>query len=419
MKNKQIKIVSIKSVSSVSIVRIAFLLLLIVSVFSGCSMFNGVASEKNSSSQVIGEDGTITSSEMNDHYEITLDRTTFSQSKVSYPYNLFAEYQIAPGDMLDILFTISRHGDGAYKIAVNDMVSVKFPNNPELNEQQKVRPDGIISLPYLGDIVVKGKTTAELTEELKKAYSTVLRFPELYIVIPDFGSKIKELKKDLHTASRGLSRLVTVRPDGYVTFPMIGGIFVANKTIKEVDDFINEEYRTVMPGLGVNLFLEKHAGTVVYVMGEVRDPGAFKIAKPISVLEAIARAGGELNTAKLENVFISRRVGEKIIATRIDVGSLIKGKHINKDKTKFFFLQPDDIVYVPKTWLSRTAQISNDIADILFFRGWGGNISFGKSIDNVSRNSETAPAGQEEAGNIFPVFTGPETPAAPVGINNE
>ena len=44
--------------------------------------------------------------------------------------------------------------------------------------------------------------------------------------------------------------------------------------------------------------------------------------------------------------------------------------HLNSGG-KFFFLKPNDIVYVPKTWIRKAAEIAKDIGDILFFKGWG------------------------------------------------
>ena len=38
--------------------------------------------------------------------------------------------------------------------------------------------------------------------------------------------------------------------------------------------------------------------------------------------------------------------------------------------SEMFFLKPNDIVYVPKTWLKKAAEVAKDLADMIFFRGW-------------------------------------------------
>jgi polysaccharide export outer membrane protein len=314
--------------------------------------------------------------------EVLMDRTTFSSGHIEYPFDLFPEYRIRPGDILDVLFQIRTWIEKKdFKIAINNTVGVNFVHAPELNQKQTVRPDGHISLPYIGSIRVNGKSVDELTIELKRLYKTILQKPDLYIVVPEFRSRIKELKADLHTAPRGLSRLVTVRPDGYVTFPMVGNVFVANKTILEVNKLLNDKYEEIIPDLYVDLFLEKHSSTLVYVLGQVGNPGAYKITRPITVLESLALAGSHLPGAKLSSIIVIRKHEKKIIATRIDVKSALA----LKDQNKFFFLQPEDIVYVPRTWISKTAELMRDIGDIILFKGW--SVGFSWELHDANNNN--------------------------------
>jgi len=310
--------------------------------------------------------------------EISLGRTSFSFDKEQGSYDLFPQYQLKPGDLLDVLFQIRTWAEKeSFTLAVDHTVSVKFDRASELNEEQRVRPDGTISLPYIGSVYVIGKTVPQLEAELKAKYDKILRKPELHIVVPEFRSSIKELKADLHTAPRGLSRLVTVRPDGYVTFPMVGDTYVAGKTISEVNTELNRGYEKIIPDLHCDLFLEQHSGSVVYVVGEVKKPGSYPIAKPIAVLQAISIAGSTTDNAELAGVMVVRKKGDGLVATRVDLNQTLDFAA----KTPFFFLQPDDIVVVPKTRIAESAQLARYIGDILFFRGWDiqlntGNIHF-------------------------------------------
>ena len=299
--------------------------------------------------------------------EITVDRTSFSFDMDKAPYDKFKDYLIQPGDVLDILFQIRTWVEKErFALAVDHTIDIQFVHAPELNQRQRIRPDGTISLPYVGSIRIVGMTVAELTAELKNRYRKVLRNTELYVLVPEFRSGIKELKADLHTAPRGLSRLTTVRPDGYVTFPMVGDTFVHGKTIPEINSYLNEEYDKVLPGLHCDLFLQTHAGTVVYLMGEVATPGSYTINKPISVMQAVALAGSYTADAELDSVMVVRKHGDQLVATRINVQN---GFDFTTESS-FFFLMPDDIVIVPKTHISRSADLARHIADIIFFRGW-------------------------------------------------
>jgi polysaccharide export outer membrane protein len=301
-----------------------------------------------------------------------------SVGQIEHPYNLFPFYRIVPGDVLDVLFQIRTWTEReTFTLDVDHTLDIKFVHAPELNQSQTVRPDGKITLPYVGEVYVVGKTIDELTTELKVAYNRVLKKPDLFIVVPEFRSAIKELKKDLHTAPRGLSRLVTVRPDGYVTFPMVGDVFVANRTIPEVNKELNQMYEGVLQELHVDLFLEEHAGSVVYVLGQVKNPGAYKVVKPISIIEAATLAGGFSYGPELRSVIVIRKHDTVLVATRVDLGSTLN----MSTATKLMYLQPDDIVYVPKRFITSAAEIANDIADMLMFRGW--NVGFSWELHDV------------------------------------
>jgi polysaccharide biosynthesis/export protein len=303
--------------------------------------------------------------------EVTIEATSFSFSAPDFEH--LAEYKLSPGDVLDVLFQIQTwQPELVYRITLGDTISIKFPDISELDQTQKVLPDGSVSLPYLGTFKVYGKTSGEVAKELEQAYSEILKNPSLYVSVPEYLSQIREMKEDLHTSSRGLSRLVTIRPDGYVTFPMVGDVFVAARTVPEINKEINEQYAKISSSLHVNLFLEKHSGAKIYVLGEVMDPGAYDITKPTSVIQALALSKGHTRDALLDEVYVIRRKAKQIIATRVNVLDTLSFS----DNGTMFYLLPDDIVYVPASPLSDAAHLATQIAEVLMFRGWGVNFSY-------------------------------------------
>lgn len=302
---------------------------------------------------------------------VELPLTSFAFDPMDPSYRFFDAYRISPGDVLDVLYQIRTWQEqDEFRLTVDHVISVKFTELPHLDEEERIRPDGRISLPYLGEVYVVGKTVRQLTDELRERYSAILKSPNVYVTVPEFRSAIKELKSDLHTAPRGLSRLVTVRPDGYATFAMLGDIRVVDRTVPEVANELNELYDQIIPGLGVDLFLEKHSGRRVYVLGDVAEPGSYSIQKPTTVVEALALAGSHLPTADIGKVAVVRRRGDKMVGTLLDVKKTLS----LSGKGEFFFLKPDDLVYVPRRPVTRWADVSRDIADLLFFRGWGFDI---------------------------------------------
>lgn len=290
---------------------------------------------------------------------------------ITNDFPVFKDYFIAPGDVLEVAFHLERKLLDRYPITLYHTVEVKFVNLPNLDQTQDVLPDGTISLPYIGSYSVVGKTTAGLQAELVDVYSKHLRYPEIYVTIKNFNARVEQVRKDLQTASRGLSKLVTVRQDGYVSFPMIGDYYVARRTIQDVYEEIAEDYQNYIPGLKSSLYMREQTGTNVYVLGEVNTPGAYEIARPINVLQAVARAGGYTREGQTEQVVVFRRDGDRLHAHRFDI----------KDMSTFgaqaanFYLRPEDILLVPRNKVSSAAQLMREFADIMLFRGFSAGIS--------------------------------------------
>ncbi|WP_085441062.1 polysaccharide biosynthesis/export family protein [Magnetofaba australis] len=324
-----------------------------------------------------GEDSTLfqTSAAREANEETPHEITSFSVG--NHDFQIFSDYQIAPGDQLDVLFSIRTWElESDFKLHIGDQIHIKFPNDPHLNETQRIRPDGNVTLPYIGDHLVARKSPDEIRVELEKRYKTILRNPDVYVVVEEYLSQIRELKVDLKTSARGLSRLVTVRPDGYTTFPMLGDMRVAGRTVPEVAEEMNKKYNKISPSLYVDLFLESHAGAQIYVMGEVNNAGAHVIRKPVTVIEALALAGGGSTNAVLDNVMVARKHQGRMITTSVNV---LKALRMDKD-SKFFYLQPDDIVFVPKTDISVFAQFMTQLRQTFWFNGWA--LGLGQNLSN-------------------------------------
>jgi len=134
----------------------------------------------------------------------------------------------------------------------------------------------------------------------------------------------------------------------------------------------------VLPGLTVDLFVERQEGSLVYVLGQVNNPGAYRILKPTAIFEALALAGSPMNDAKLSSVVVMRRNGNKIVARKLNVSRSLGMRRGGK----FFVVQPDDIVYVPRKTIAKLADLARDVQDIIFFRGWGVGLDYDLDPDD-------------------------------------
>ncbi len=103
---------------------------------------------------------------------------------------------------------------------------------------------------------------------------------------------------------------VMVSPDGTISFPMIGVIEVAGKTIDEFQNLLREKLEEYIPGPEVNVSLLSADGNLIYVIGEVARPGPYVMSKNLDVMQALSMAGGLTPFADKNDVRILRRSAE-------------------------------------------------------------------------------------------------------------
>jgi len=171
-------------------------------------------------------------------------------------YNSFTEYLILPGDQLDIFLSIkSKRIYDDYEVAIGDTIAVNFLNAPKFDESYEIGRDGKITLPIIGEYEVAGDTVMKIKNDLVLIYSKIFKRPDVMVLIPDYLTKIHQLKLELRAVSKGLRRSVTVDAKGYIFLPMIGGIKVNAKTIAQVSKALNLEYSKINSSLQAHLFL--------------------------------------------------------------------------------------------------------------------------------------------------------------------
>lgn len=89
-----------------------------------------------------------------------------------------------PNDNGSPALTGERHP--LYRLRKSDVVEIKFTFSPEFDQIATVLPDGFVALKAIGDLFVEGLTIAELGDSVRSAYATVLRDPEVSVILKDF-----------------------------------------------------------------------------------------------------------------------------------------------------------------------------------------------------------------------------------------
>lgn len=155
-----------------------------------------------------------------------------------------------------------------------------------------------------------------------------------------------------------LNQIQTIRPDGIISLPLVHDVRAADRSPEELREWLLEAYADKLKDPEILVIARVEENRVVHVGGEVqltRNTDGF-VAIPIigrlTIWEAIIKSGGILNrSAKISNVLVIRRIGDTQYARTVD----LRGEFKNPE-TEAFYLQANDIVYVPRTKIDRIDQ---------------------------------------------------------------
>ncbi len=143
---------------------------------------------------------------------------------------------------------------------------------------------------------------------------------------------------------------VSVRPDGFITLPIVGEVKVSGLTVAEAGHAVRAAAAARLREPELTLELKDFQKPRFTVGGEVDKPGQFELRGRISVLEAVAMAGGFKSSAKHSQVVLFRRFDETRAVTRvINAKELAKADRIAEDPD----LRPGDFLFVPQNKISK------------------------------------------------------------------
>lgn len=197
-----------------------------------------------------------------------------------------------------------------YLLQPNDEIEIKFPYAPQFNEVQKLRPDGKIALQLVGSLDAQGLSPEELQSQLKSRYARFLRTPELTVIVRSVTTQ------NLRVAS--------------ANGPVVG--------------------RAGMAALQPTLIVRTYQAPQVFMAGEVSKPGVIAYRPGLTLLQAMAEAGGALPTGDGAHVVVLRRgPGAPGQPDSVQVLRLDLPRDFMRQPDRDVALQPSDIVVLPKS----------------------------------------------------------------------
>ena len=261
------------------------------------------------------------------------------------------EYELGPGDVLEIVYHYTPRPDTKkYVLSVADVLKVEFAYHSDMNRELTVRPDGNITMPKKGAVNALGLTPLQLQTKIEKIYSKEFIDPVVTITMIQYNRTIDRLKRAITTSVRGQSKLSTIRPDGYLSFPVINDVLAGGKTLPELKKILTKQYQAQVDNLTITLILKVMKANIVYIMGEVVRPNSYLIDGTISVSQLVARAGGAKDTAEKSSILIiSRDKNRRPWGRLADLNKILYHGDLSRD----LVLHQYDIVYVPKSSIAR------------------------------------------------------------------
>jgi polysaccharide export outer membrane protein len=286
-------------------------------------------------------------------------------------------YRLMPGDQLDFLYNLEYRLTGEdYALDILDKIHITVLSHDECNGDFQVRPDGKITLPYIGSIQVTGLTVDKFVEKLRSSYADRFENPEIFVNLLAFGARVEELKKMVSSDRRGQIFEAKVRPDGFITLPVVGDLVAAGRTAAELNQSVKAAYEPHYRGIDVSTIVRETPSNVFYVLGEVKQAGQFEFSKPSTLTQALARAGVDMDLAGLETVIVINTSAPTPVGRVYNVAALFSGN--NGEDT---LLQRDDVVFVPKSPIANAdLWVNQYIERLLLYKGASFSYSIGKRI---------------------------------------
>lgn len=247
-----------------------------------------------------------------------------------------------------------------YRIGAKDLIEIKVFELPELNQTVRVAEDGSITMSLLGKVEVAGLTAQELEAKLASLLEAKYTTGDAHVTV-----FIREFQKVAVIGAVGrpgmyelvgpTTLLMVLAQAGGLTSQAMADLFIyrqgENGEQTKIDIHLED---LIMKGnQDLNILLQpKDVITVpldltqnVFVYGEVRNPGAisFLASKKITLLQAIAQAGGTTEWAKRSGVVIKRKDKKtgKEVKIPVSLKRIISGRQAD------IILEEGDVVIVP------------------------------------------------------------------------
>ncbi|MCP9759252.1 polysaccharide export protein [Aquitalea sp. S1-19] len=264
-----------------------------------------------------------------------------------------------------LLAELDSGADQVYRLAEGDQLQVTVWNRPELSGKQTLGPDGQLSLPVAGTLKLAGETRESAAALVHTTLAGFYKHPAVYIGVEQYaGNRVTVLGRVQNPGVQQFDR----PPSLLETLARAGALPVIDKqaTLTRVAVFRGRDRiiwidlkKLLNRGMLVNnirlkandlVYIPDSFDTLVYVLGAVHKPGAYRLTPDMSLLDALSQAGGPNDDSAPEKIAIYRPSKQAASAAPLEM-LLTRKEMVN------YALEEGDVVFVPKNNIAEAGYV--------------------------------------------------------------
>jgi polysaccharide export outer membrane protein len=140
-----------------------------------------------------------------------------------------------------------------------------------------------------------------------------------------------------------LSRTVPVRIDGKISLPLVDEIQAAGLTPLQLKELLMQRLKEFVDIPNISVMVMEANSFKVYISGQVKNPGVYRLRSETSLLQIIPMAGGFTDWANQKKILIIRKENGKEKRMTVNYKKILKGD----DKSSNIILKSGDTIIVP------------------------------------------------------------------------
>jgi polysaccharide biosynthesis/export protein len=268
------------------------------------------------------------------------------------------------------LALLEADADPVLRLGAGDVLTLQVWGRPELSGRHTIGPDGVISVPMAGPTRVAALTREEAAQRVQQGLGRWYVDPSVLFSIEQYTSnRITVLGRVQNPGLLAFDHPPTLLE----TLAKAGSLPVIDKQatltrcaiFRGRDKVIWVDLKSLLNGGQTHLnlrmkpgdlvYIPDSADTMVYVLGAVHRPGAYRLTPDMSVMDALATAGGPNDDAQPREIGVYRPARQAV--ERIALQDLMDAKRrVN------FALEEGDVIFVPKSGIAEFGYVSRQLA---------------------------------------------------------